>query len=294
MDAVKLTTDGAAINESEDNKVTIHYSIDGLDPLQNLGSRHEYEEGADELKLADHDVEIRAFASYPGMTPSDVVVRRFRKQSNDVQYILNFLNTAREGNAYRFTSSVKAVAKGGDYLFVAGSVGHYLPIYREGGWGNMAVKPGQYLKGFTVGYKVDEYGNRMAVATDYEHTFGNVADDGESVIKATPDEVSSISAANARRLVRISNVRVNAGLRQKRGMHHHRAVGRSDASADGGSAGRGRGDRRRGNPTGETLQDGETYNITGFVMLGELRTVPPTRRMPTASRLWSRPWSSGR
>ena len=122
MDAVKLTTDGAAINESEDNKVTIHYSIDGLDPLQNLGSRHEYEEGADELKLADHDVEIRAFASYPGMTPSDVVVRRFRKQSNDVQYILNFLNTAREGNAYRFTSSVKAVAKGGDYLFVAGSV----------------------------------------------------------------------------------------------------------------------------------------------------------------------------
>ena len=29
-----------------------------------------------------------------------------------------------------------------------------------------------------------------------------------------------------------------------------------------------------GNPTGETLQDGETYNITGFVMLGELRTVP--------------------
>ena len=29
----------------------------------------------------------------------------------------------------------------------------------------MAVKPGQYLKGFTVGYKVDEYGNRMAVAT---------------------------------------------------------------------------------------------------------------------------------
>ena len=32
MDAVKLTTDGAAINESEDNKVTIHYSIDGPRP----------------------------------------------------------------------------------------------------------------------------------------------------------------------------------------------------------------------------------------------------------------------
>ncbi len=274
MDAVKLTTDGAAINESEDNKVTIHYSIDGLDPLQNLGSRHEYEEGADELKLADHDVEIRAFASYPGMTPSDVVVRRFRKQSNDVQYILNFLNTAREGNAYRFTSSVKAVAKGGDYLFVAGSVGHYLPIYREGGWGNMAVKPGQYLKGFTVGYKVDEYGNRMAVATGYEHTFGNVADDGESVIKATPDEVSSISAANARRLVRISNVRVNAaGGRSGEWTITELSDGQTHPLMAG-LLGEVEVTDAEGNPTGETLQDGETYNITGFVMLGELRTVP--------------------
>lgn len=274
MDAVKFTTDGAAINESEDNKVTIHYSIDGLDPLQNLGSRHEYEEGADELKLADHDVEIRAFASYPGMTPSDVVVRRFRKQSNDVQYILNFLNTAREGNAYRFTSSVKAVAKGGDYLFVAGSVGHYLPIYREGGWGNMAVEPGQYLKGFTVGYKVDEYGNRMAVATGYEHTFGNVADDGESVIKATPDEVSSISAANARRLVRISNVRVNAaGGRSGEWTITELSDGQTHPLMAG-LLGEVEVTDAEGNPTGETLQDGETYNITGFVMLGELRTVP--------------------
>lgn len=274
MDAVKFTTDGAAINESEDNKVTIHYSIDGLDPLQNLGSRHEYEEGADELKLADHDVEIRAFASYPGMTPSDVVVRRFRKQSNDVQYILNFLNTAREGNAYRFTSSVKAVAKGGDYLFVAGSVGHYLPIYREGGWGNMAVEPGQYLKGFTVGYKVDEYGNRMAVATGYEHTFGNVADDGESVINATPDEVSSISAANARRLVRISNVRVNAaGGRSGEWTITELSDGQTHPLMAG-LLGEVEVTDAEGNPTGETLQDGETYNITGFVMLGELRTVP--------------------
>ena len=275
MDAVKLTTDGAAINEAEGSKVTIHYSIDGLDPLQNLGSRHEYKEGADELKLADHDVEIRAFAAYPGMTPSDVVVRRFRKQSNDVQYILNFLNTAREGNAYRFTSSVKAVAKGGDYLFVAGSVGHYLPIYREGGWGDMAVEPGQYLKGFTVGYKVDVYGNRMAVATGYEHTFGNVTDSGEAVIEATPDEVSGISAANARRLVRISNVRVNAADAANRGEWTITEL--SDGQTHPlmtGLLGEVEVTDAEGNPTGETLQDGETYNITGFVMLGESRTVP--------------------
>ena len=275
MDAVKLTTDGAAINEAEGSKVTIHYSIDGLDPLQNLGSRHEYKEGADELKLADHDVEIRAFAAYPGMTPSDVVVRRFRKQSNDVQYILNFLNTAREGNAYRFTSSVKAVAKGGDYLFVAGSVGHYLPIYREGGWGDMAIEPGQYLKGFTVGYKVDVYGNRMAVATGYEHTFGNVADSGEAVIKATPDEVSGISAANARRLVRISNVRVNAADAANRGEWTITEL--SDGQTHplmAGLLGEVEVTDAEGTPTGETLQDGETYNITGFVMLGESRTVP--------------------
>lgn len=277
MDAVKLTTDGATIVEEDGKKVTIHYSIDGLDPLQNLGSRHEYTAGAEELNLADHDVEIRAFAAYPGMTPSDVVVRRFRKQSNDVQYILNFLNTAREGNAYRFTSNVKAVAKGGDYLFVAGSVGHYLPIYREGGWGDLSIEPGQYINNFTVGYKVDTYGNRLAVATGYEHTFTNVTDDYEPAINPRPDEVTGISAANARRYVRISNVKVNAAGTANRGewtitelsdgQTHPLMVGvLGEMKVTGTDA--------DGNEIEETLQDGETYNLTGFVMLGESRTVP--------------------
>ncbi|MDE5722959.1 MAG: hypothetical protein K2H99_02100, partial [Paramuribaculum sp.] len=277
MDAVKLTTDGEAIAEENGKKVTIHYSIDGLDPLQNLGSRHEYKEGADELKLADHDVEIRAFAAYPGMTPSDVVVRRFRKQSNDVQYILNFLNTAREGNAYRFTSNVKAVAKGGDYLFVAGSVGHYLPIYREGGWGDINIKPDQYLNNFTVGYMVDIYGNRLAVATGYEHTFTNVTDSHEPAINPQPDEVTGISAANARRYVRISNVRVNAAGVANRGewtitelssgQTHPLMVGMLGAMKVTGTD-------ADGNEIEEQLQDGETYNLTGFVMLGEKRILP--------------------
>lgn len=280
-------TEGNAIAEDANNKVTIHYSIDGLDPLQNLGSRHQYGDPkwADELLLADRDVEIRAFASYPGMTPSDVVVRRFRKQSNDVQYILNFLNTATEGSAYRFTSNVKAMAIGGDYLFVAGSVGHYLPIYKEGGWNGINIEAGDYLKLFTVGYRVDANGNRMAVATGYDHTFGNItkeADIDEAArIAGTPDVVSSLSTANARRLTRVMNVRVNAPRERigqwtltelADGKTHPLMTGLlgdvTITDAD-------------GNPTSEELTDGETYNITGFVMLG----TPADDNTPTVE-LW--------
>lgn len=267
-------TEGNAIEEDASRKVTIHYSIDGLDPLQNLGSRHRYgdPQWADELLLDDRDVEIRAFASYPGMTPSDVVVRRFRKQSNDVQYILNFLNTAREGSAYRFTSNVKAMAVGGDYLFVAGSVGHYLPIYKEGGWNGSDIEPGDYLKLFTVGYRVDDNGNRMAVATGYDHTFGNItkeADIDEAArIAGLPDVVSSLSTANARRLVRVMNVRVQAP-KERIGQWTltELADGRTHPLMNG-LLGNVTITDADGNPTGEELTDGETYNITGFVMLG--------------------------
>lgn len=267
-------TEGNAIEEDASRKVTIHYSIDGLDPLQNLGSRHRYgdPQWADELLLDDRDVEIRAFASYPGMTPSDVVVRRFRKQSNDVQYILNFLNTAREGSAYRFTSNVKAMAVGGDYLFVAGSVGHYLPIYKEGGWNGSDIEPGDFLKLFTVGYRVDDNGNRMAVATGYDHTFGNItkeADIDEAArIAGLPDVVSSLSTANARRLVRVMNVRVQAP-KERIGQWTltELADGRTHPLMNG-LLGNVTITDADGNPTGEELTDGETYNITGFVMLG--------------------------
>lgn len=267
-------TEGNAIEEDANRKVTIHYSIDGLDPLQNLGSRHRYgdPQWADELLLDDRDVEIRAFASYPGMTPSDVVVRRFRKQSNDVQYILNFLNTAREGSAYRFTSNVKAMAVGGDYLFVAGSVGHYLPIYKEGGWNGSDIEPGDYLKLFTVGYRVDANGNRMAVATGYDHTFGNItkeADIDEAArIAGLPDVVSSLSTANARRLVRVMNVRV-AAPKERIGQWTltELADGKTHPLMNG-LLGNVTITDADGYPTGEELTDGETYNITGFVMLG--------------------------
>ena len=72
----------------------IYYSTDGLDPLHSLASRKEY---TGEIELDDETVEIRAFMAAPGYTPSDVVVRRFTKSSHDVQFILNFLQTAQVG-----------------------------------------------------------------------------------------------------------------------------------------------------------------------------------------------------
>ena len=72
------------------------------------------------------------------MTPSDVVVRRFRKQSNDVAIYPQLPPTPPgEGNA--FTASLQASRlwpRVAAYLFVARKRGPHLPIYREGGWGN--------------------------------------------------------------------------------------------------------------------------------------------------------------
>ncbi|MCI9608585.1 MAG: hypothetical protein HFJ94_10510 [Muribaculaceae bacterium] len=276
MNPVATTTAGKPVT----GNITIHYSINGLDPLNNIGSRIKYNPGGEnpDLALGERTIEVRAFAAAPGLTPSDVVVRRFTKSSSDMQYILNFLNSAKEGNLYRFISNLKVVAIGGEYMFVAGPVGHFLPIYKEGGWNDVSIAANQYISGFTVEYRKDEHENRLAVATTTASTFTGITDEDDIAeddrIKATPDVVNKVTNANARRLVQIMNVKVNKMTTAANpdethwtftelsdGQEHPMIVGRL-GKVDVYSI------AANGDKVAEEMEDGETYNITGFVMLG--------------------------
>lgn len=281
MTAPTTLADGSAL--ASGTAVSIHYSIDGLDPLKNITSRHKYGEAqyASELELGDGDVEIRAFAAAPGMTPSDVVVRRFKKESRDVQFILNFLQTAQEGETYRFTGDTRVVAMGGDYMFVAGKVGHYLPVKLTDGWDGSGIKVGDMLSGFTVKYHVDESGNHIAVADGFEGTF-KAEEAGSDAFSYTPDETTSLDILqHPRRLVKLKNVKASApaaaaAALSARTIEEWTVTENANETGDGVHALRVGmlGDVKvysldeDGNEQSvEGLADGETYDILGFVML---------------------------
>ena len=257
----------------------IYYSKDGLDPLHNLDSREEY---TGEIALGTADMEIRAFVAAPGYTPSDVVVRRFTRSSRDVQFILNFLQTAEKGKTYRFTGDTRIVAAGGDYIFVAGRVGHYLPIRRNGGWdGIEGIEPGKYLSGFTVGFDIDASGNRVAVADGFESTFTPAETSGRE-ISYEPDETTALDAAtHPRRYVRLRNVRVSAPAAAAAAADGDIAWTLTE-SGDGGEHALIPGKLgevkivERDSEDNETavaggFADGKSYDIEGFVMLNAAR-----------------------
>ncbi len=277
---IKMTAEakndkGEALTLTGDQKVTIHYSIDGLDPLKVITSRKEYKEGAEGLELGEGDVVVRAFASVRGMTPSDVVTRRFRKNSRDLQFILDLVKSAKEGEVYRFTGDTKVVAMGGDYMFVVGRVGHYLPIRLDGGWSGKGFNEGDLLTGFTVRFHEDENGNRMAVADEFKSTF---ASSGPADDKFThePDVTDALDIEkHPRRLVTLKGVKA---------LHQAPERGTADWTVveSGDNAQHGMNLSMLGNVTiyerdsegnltatdDTEFTDGESYDITGFVMLG--------------------------
>jgi hypothetical protein len=279
MTAEAKDTENNDLGLKENEKVTIYYTINGLDPLKDI-YRHEYVENAPELALGDGDIEVRAFAAAPGKTPSAVVTRRFKKNSHDVQFILNFLQSAKEGEAYRFTGDTKVVAMGGDYMFVVGRVGHYLPIELKGGWADktdMNISNGDLLTGFTVRFHEDENGNRIAVADEFESTFKS---SGPADAKFThePDVTDALDIEkHPRRLVTLKGVTASASdaasIRDidkwsiaESGDHGTHALkvgmlGDVDVytvDEDGNKQ-----------PVAEGFADGATYDITGFVMLND-------------------------
>ena len=159
---------------------------------------------------------VRAFASWPGAAPSDEVSATFRRLAEERTYILNFINDAHEGTPYHFNGTVRVAAVGGDYMFVRGVAGHYLPIHRDSK--SDSATPwtkdweGQYLTDFVIG--AERVGNIMRgakVTDDYAPFLSSPLGSSRPAglthdIEIVPDIVTEITAANARRLVSISNV----------------------------------------------------------------------------------------
>ncbi len=278
MTAPTKTADGGVL--AEGTEVKLIYALGGIDPLKDIQARHQYQgEDWDEsdMALGDGDVEIRVFAAAPGMTPSDVVVRRFKKTSHDVQFILNFLETAKAGEYYRFTGDTRVVAVGGEYLFVAGRVGHYLPIRRTRGWDDLGITPGKMLTNFTVGYTVDEHGNRMATADGFESTFNPTDAAADEKLIPVPDEATALSYENhPRRLVRLKGVKVKAPAVEaaaENGITEWDVIEQGDNETHVMPVGKlGNVKIQDAKDNIETdFVDGESYDIVGFVMLNSAR-----------------------
>lgn len=261
---------------AQSETVAIYYTTDGTDPRNNVEGRTRVDGSKAEIELTD-DAVIRAFAAAPGLNPTEEKSMTFRNAVSEVQYILNFLRAGREGMTYRFTSKLQIVAAGGDYLFVAGPVGHFLPVYREGGWDTDKYQAGSYLQHLLAMKSTDANGNIMADASKYDTPAAIAPDDiaqGEQ-ITVKPDQVNALTAASARRLVTVSNVTAKAVTARAAGAPF--TITTLDGSQSHPLMSGNLGDVKiqetdaQGNLTDTDLDfaDGEAYDITGFVMLGE-------------------------
>lgn len=255
----------------------IYYTLDGTDPRDNVAGRIHVKGTRAEIELTS-DVVVRAFAASPGLNPSAETSRSFKNAVNEVQYILNFLRAGVTGNTYRFTSKLQIVSSGDKYLFVAGPVGHFLPVYKADGWDESLYPAGSYVQHLLAVKSTDSNGNIMADASLYDTPEAIDPSEIEEVdkITVTPDEVSVLTAASARRYVTVSNVTAKAAAARAAGMAPFTITtvdgSQSHPLMDGNL---GKVTIKEVNASGDLVDtqlgfaDGEAYDITGFVMLGE-------------------------
>lgn len=260
-----------------DPAAVIYYTLDGTDPKSNR-LRKTYT-GEITLPEGERTVTVRAFASWPGAAPSDEVSATFRRLAEERTYILNFINDAHVGTPYHFNGTVKVAAIGGDYMFVRGVAGHYLPIHRDSKTDSPTPWTkdweGQYLTDFVIG--AERVGNIMRgakVTDDYAPFLSSPLGSSRPAglthdIEIVPDIVTEITAANARRLVSISNVTLEGvefeadatafdtewTLTPNKGHDKYKSVKVNHTVLE--------------YTMPEKGTNGRYYNVTGFVMLDE-------------------------
>jgi hypothetical protein len=240
----------------------VYYSLNGKDPLNNTDaeSRISYTDPIPVTLPEGQDrVVVKAFAYRPGYKPSATVTRTFVKTSRELSYLLNFINQGEQGRAYHFNGNVRIAAVAGNWMMVRGSVGHYLPIYNADGWNTNDYAAEKYLTDFLMTFDNTE-GNIRGMAKDFKPSTDKPADIKE--IELTPDSVTFISEANARRYVKLHSALVHSGASAAdasatewtvtgtahESSAHRLAVEMLDFAAD-------------------KLRDGGMYDIEGFVML---------------------------
>lgn len=278
------------LSDQANSQARVYYTLDGSDPLTNT-ARQLYDPAKGiQLPVDASVITLRAYAVWPGANPSEVVERTFRRESRTVEYIRELVGpSAEEGVPYSFNGLVRVVATGGDYMFVRGLVGHYLPIHRVGNAGESAWQgyaPGQYLTTFVS--EVEKVGEgesrtvRGVHVTDAMAPFmGAPSDDAPQQISIEPDVITTVTDANVRRLVTLTGVTLKGEefevddtdaqaivtqwqLTEDRGHGKQVFVNNSVLEFDMSDA-------------GKTEYSTSLFNVTGFVMLsaeGELELWP--------------------
>ena len=196
-------------------KATIWFTTDGTDPMQASSTREEYK---NPLTISANTL-VKAFVAVKGGLPSAVTEQLYTRRANDRRFIVNFLDQAEEGVPYHFTGNSRIVAKGGEYIFVRGTQGHYLPIRisPETGIDMAEEKVGNYLSDYIAeAHIINADDNRIVrgahVTAEYAPFFNSSTEtrpaELDRDIELEPDVVTTISAANARRYVKITGVRL--------------------------------------------------------------------------------------
>ncbi|MDE6650822.1 MAG: chitobiase/beta-hexosaminidase C-terminal domain-containing protein, partial [Paramuribaculum sp.] len=197
-------------SETAQDAYTVYYTTDGSDPL-NSETVEIYENGKP-FKVSASTT-IKAFVVAKGHPNSEVVEFNLTRLASDRRYIVDFVNNTAAETPYRVTATAKVVAKGGEYAFVRGTQGHYLPIHFEDDAAKAEaakLSVGDYINDFVAEpYMVKGDVVRGAhVHGEYAALFKGAVAKPENIdeITAEPDVVDNITAANARRYVKIMNV----------------------------------------------------------------------------------------
>ena len=194
--------------ENSENAVIL-YTKDGSDPRLSSSKRITYT-GPFEI---DANTVVKAYVRSNGTPNSELADTLFTRTAVDTRYIMNFISQAQENTPYHLTATAKVVAKGGEYFFLRGTQGHYLPVKDE--TGNRAIvnnlSAGDYVNDMVITPHIINGNLRGGhVEADHKDLFGAKISKPANIdeIEAEPDEVYTITTANARRYVKIMDVKL--------------------------------------------------------------------------------------
>ena len=187
----------------------IYYTTDGTDPRYSTTTRTRY---TAPFTIKANTV-IKAYVRSNGTPNSELADTLFTRTAVDTRYIMNFISQAQEGTPYHLTATAKVVAKGGEYFFLRGTQGHYLPVKDE--TGNRAIvnnlSAGDYVNDMVITPHIINGNLRGGhVEADHKDLFGATISKPANIdeIETEPDEVYTITTANARRYVKIMDVKL--------------------------------------------------------------------------------------
>ena len=192
-----------------DKQADIWYTLDGTDPRLS-DTRRKY---SVPFTITRNTV-IKAYVLANGKPNSEVADTLFTRTGVDSRYIINFLSQAQPGTAYRLTANVRVAAKGGEYFFVRGTQGHYLPIKVENDAIDMElINVDDYLNDMTITADMTNNGTvvRGAYITRqhralFKYGSPERPSELEEDIEAEPDVVDNLTISNARRYVKLMGV----------------------------------------------------------------------------------------